>query len=270
MPLTFSHPVAAIPFRRCGLILSALVIGSMSPDFEYFLRLSPGFHFGHTLPGLVLFCIPSGLTALLLFHAVIKYPLFSLLPKSHQERVYSVLNAFSCRSLKDLFLIIISLFLGACTHVFWDAFTHSYGWAVRQFPILTLPLLDTPQGTLRMYKVLQHGSTIFGGLLLLYWYVKWIKNAPRTSVPEEFHYSNLTKLLILAVLGGLAGIFGLMYGIVKLPPIQDFYSFRFFAVRAGVAATSSFFVEMFMFSLGWQYLSKQRSQRPFQNIFSSR
>ena len=35
MPNPIAHPAASIPFTRLGLVFSALVIGSISPDFGY-------------------------------------------------------------------------------------------------------------------------------------------------------------------------------------------------------------------------------------------
>ena len=41
MAFTVSHAVIALPFRRSRrLVFSALVVGSMAPDFEYYLRLT--------------------------------------------------------------------------------------------------------------------------------------------------------------------------------------------------------------------------------------
>jgi hypothetical protein len=37
MPFTFGYPAAAARLSRYGLNLSALVAGSMSPDFHYFV-----------------------------------------------------------------------------------------------------------------------------------------------------------------------------------------------------------------------------------------
>ncbi|RKZ85433.1 MAG: hypothetical protein DRR19_16380 [Candidatus Parabeggiatoa sp. nov. 1] len=62
MPFTLSHPAAAVPLARGGLVLSALVVGSMSPDFLYFLCLSTQYQFGHTFIGVFVFDIPTGLT----------------------------------------------------------------------------------------------------------------------------------------------------------------------------------------------------------------
>ena len=43
MPLTIAHPAAVLPFRHSRLPISALVIGSLAPDFEYFLHLHANF-----------------------------------------------------------------------------------------------------------------------------------------------------------------------------------------------------------------------------------
>ncbi|SEF46838.1 protein of unknown function [Flavobacterium urumqiense] len=40
MPFTFSHPAIILPFlKNKKLSATALIIGSMSPDFEYFFRM---------------------------------------------------------------------------------------------------------------------------------------------------------------------------------------------------------------------------------------
>ena len=72
MPVTVSHPVFSVGFKKFGLVLSALVVGSMMPDFEFFMRLSFGKNIGHTLAGIFLFCIPVGLVVLFLFHKLMK------------------------------------------------------------------------------------------------------------------------------------------------------------------------------------------------------
>ena len=41
MPFTFAHPAIVLPFYKKPKFFSmtTLIIGSMSPDFEYFLRM---------------------------------------------------------------------------------------------------------------------------------------------------------------------------------------------------------------------------------------
>ena len=40
MPFTISHAAAVLPLKKSPLPLAALMIGSMSPDFSYFLPMS--------------------------------------------------------------------------------------------------------------------------------------------------------------------------------------------------------------------------------------
>ena len=78
MPLTISHPAASVSFARLNLPLSALVIGSMMPDFPYFIpALFSQSGFSHSIIGVFIFCLPVGLVSLGLFHFLIKYPALS-------------------------------------------------------------------------------------------------------------------------------------------------------------------------------------------------
>jgi hypothetical protein len=83
MPFTLAHPAAAVPLRGClgrfG-VLSALVIGSMTPDCSYFLPWTVPRSETHSPSGLLWFCLPAGLLAYALFHIVLKGPLLALLP----------------------------------------------------------------------------------------------------------------------------------------------------------------------------------------------
>ena len=63
MPFTLSHPLAVVPLRRwcpARLNFAALVIGSMSPDFGYFIGQFDAAAFAHTIPGLFTVCLPTG------------------------------------------------------------------------------------------------------------------------------------------------------------------------------------------------------------------
>ncbi|MES0491873.1 MAG: DUF4184 family protein [Leptospirales bacterium] len=49
MPFTISHAAAIIPFNKKPFILSALMIGSFSPDFSYFLPYNFNGFYTHTI-----------------------------------------------------------------------------------------------------------------------------------------------------------------------------------------------------------------------------
>ena len=93
MPFTLAHPATVLALARTRLVFSALVIGSMAPDFPYLLALSTRAQFGHTLSGVFTFCLPAGLTVFWLFHRYLKAPLLARLPASHQECLRGVAGA---------------------------------------------------------------------------------------------------------------------------------------------------------------------------------
>jgi len=73
MPCTFSHPLAVVPLRRLcpeRLNFTALIIGSMSPDFGNYIGQFPVANFAHTALGTLAVCLPMGLLALGLFYLI--------------------------------------------------------------------------------------------------------------------------------------------------------------------------------------------------------
>ena len=202
MPNPVAHPAAAIPFSRVGLVFSALVAGSLSPDFGYFIPL-PGAFFMYTVPGLILFDVPVGLVFLALFHFILKWPLLSLLPKGLQRRLIKHAQLFSFGPLNRFLLILLSLLVGSLTHVIWDSFTHDYGWMVEQFSVLSTSIRGVP-----LYTILQNLGNLFGIGFLIYWFVRWLPGAPQgdTALPGfsgRFHMIFFT--LATACLAGVEG-----------------------------------------------------------------
>lgn len=56
MPFTISHAIYAIPIRHIMpkyFSVMGLILGSMSPDFEYFIYLEPYVTIGHSIQGLL-------------------------------------------------------------------------------------------------------------------------------------------------------------------------------------------------------------------------
>src|SRR5581483_5273727 len=127
---------AVLPLRRTKLVFSALVIGSMTPDFPYFVTLADEIRWGHSWKGVFLFCLPAGLAVLWLFHAVVKRPLVSLAPEFVRKRVAEDDLAFRFGPLPRFALILGSLLLGTLTHILWDGFTHQQGLFVKHWPAL--------------------------------------------------------------------------------------------------------------------------------------
>ncbi|MBF0284089.1 MAG: DUF4184 family protein [Magnetococcales bacterium] len=184
MPFTLSHAALAVPLaRRLGLPLSPLVIGSFSPDFPIFvfpfsdaLRRSI-YAFTHSWLGCALFGLVAGMAALYLFHAHLKGPMIRALPPAIQQRLAPHAGPYSFAPGRGLLLTLLALLLGAWSHLFWDSFTHHWGFFVNAFPLLKTRLLVLPEWdyTLHVYKLLQHVSSLGGLALLGVWIQRWLR-----------------------------------------------------------------------------------------------
>ncbi|MHA6482922.1 DUF4184 family protein [Paenibacillus sp. strain BS8-2] len=165
MPFTFAHPLYAAPLKlaKPGLFsLTGLILGSMSPDFEYFMALEPRETIGHSLEGLFRIAFPFSVTLALIFHFMIKEPLAACLPSAFgrmDARAKELINRYEwrMRTVKDLLLFLLSVAIGFVSHVFVDAFTHRSGYFAARIGLLQEELLGFP-----VYKLLQHGSSLLG------------------------------------------------------------------------------------------------------------
>src|SRR5512137_50649 len=116
MPFTLAHPAAAVPLARKGLVLSALVVGSMSPDFGYFLHLGTDRRVDHSMPFVLFLGVPMSLAVLWAYHIILKRPLLSLLPAAHQQRLVSLAAGFTFAPVSRFLLVALSTIAGALTH----------------------------------------------------------------------------------------------------------------------------------------------------------
>ena len=131
----------------------------MTPDFEYLIRLSPVSKYGHTIVGLFTFCLPVGLLVYFLYEYVLRTPLLDLVSNQHRHDVDSPTPRLSGASFG---WICLSVVVGAATHVIWDSFTHRAGYFVLAWPVLSTELLSFGGLTVRVFNVLQHGSSLIG------------------------------------------------------------------------------------------------------------
>lgn len=168
MPFTFSHPIYALPLKSMSpkyISTTGLVLGSMAPDFEYFLMLEPYRSIGHTVSGLFLQAIPLSILLALIFHLIIKKLLAIHLPSTFNlnRRAYNNLGQWQLSKYKDWLVFIISVTLGFITHVLVDALTHINGFFVNRFSLLN----ETIIFNYPLYKILQYSLSAFGLLALV-------------------------------------------------------------------------------------------------------
>lgn len=167
MPFTFSHPAIILPFlKNKKMSATALVVGSMSPDFEYFFRMKMQSELSHTFLGLFLIDFPLCFLVIFVFHGIIKKPLIDNLPLFLKSRLQLLRNFNWFDYLKkNVFLVLISFLIGALSHLFWDSMTHWDGYLVQRITFFNEEVMTIP-----IYKIAQHLSTVVG-LAILFFYI---------------------------------------------------------------------------------------------------
>lgn len=160
--MTAAHPLAVLPLRRWRLDTTCLVIGSMAPDFEYFLRVKLTSSVSHTLAGLFYFCVPITLVSAWLFHRVLKEPALRVAPLRGRLAVF----AERPWPTQPLALLALSALIGAFTHLLWDGVTHASGYGPRHVAALRAIVHVPIGGDMLVHRVIQHSSTIVGLILL--------------------------------------------------------------------------------------------------------
>ncbi len=171
MPFTFSHPAIVLPLTflpRQWFSMTGLVIGSLTPDFEYFLRMRIKSNYSHTIDGLFWFDLPLGLLLAFMFHNIVRDSLFDNLPTFLKSR-FSTFKQFDWNEhfKRNWFVVLISILIGAASHIFWDSFTHDHGYFVQTIPTLQNSV-DFLGRQIPILKILQHSSTLLGGLVIAF------------------------------------------------------------------------------------------------------
>ena len=197
MPFTPSHVAAVLPAMRVRFLDgTALAIGAMAPDFQYFLYGRREGQFSHSLVGLFAFDLPITLALAVLFHLRIKWLLLDVVPRA---------ASLARRPWKPNPIVVVACALaGTITHLVWDGFTHADAFGVDAVPALqdfaTVPLL----GRIPLHRVLQHVSSVVGLLVVLVALALALRRATRGDfVPARRTLAAIAgvTLVALAALG---------------------------------------------------------------------
>ena len=231
MPFTLSHAVAVIPlYKYLGkyTAFSALIIGSMVPDFAYLTPFLVDQRMdSHSLIGLYLFGIPMGLTVYFIYHFFMAPVIVSILPKALQKHLDDDLFNGKIPDINS-FTLVFSLMLGGLTHIFWDFFTHYSG--IPQFVSwMDIPLSTIDGYDIMPYRVLQHFSSVFGLSLLIFLIWKWYKKRtfdhPTHPDVSNQHWEapkrlkTMTRYTLLIIPAAI----GVVCGAVSLPETDVLY-----------------------------------------------
>jgi len=168
MPFTLAHPSIVLPLKKSGLKLSmtGLVMGSMVPDFEFFIQMREVENIGHHWYGIFLFDLPAAIILAFFFHNILRNVLINNLPKIYKSR-FIKLNTFDWNKyfVNNKSMVLKSIVIGVVSHLLWDSFTHYDGVFVELFPILSheINLLNTETP---IYFLLQILFSIIGMIAL--------------------------------------------------------------------------------------------------------
>ena len=201
MPFTPVHPAIVLPLKylpKKWISLTALIIGSVMPDLESFIKLRPEKNFSHTWMGFIYLGMPGGLLLSFFFHNVIRDPLIANLPPILQKR-FSKFSGFNwTKQFKEHWLVVIlCLFVGGASHFFWDSFSH-FSRITVAFPILHDSVFIYGH-EIEVRFLVQYVNTFLGLLVILF----FIARMPIGKVPEVsrhfFPYWVLTTLVAIGI-----------------------------------------------------------------------
>jgi len=205
MPFTISHIAAILPFKKFTpeyLSLSGLIIGSMAPDFEYFIRMKLYGHYGHRFIGIFTFDLPVSILLYILFHLVVRKPFIIHSPQYIYSRIYGELNnQWIPKYFKHYAVIICSIFIGIITHFIWDGFTHDQEYVVARFFTFLLYEVNIAGRYIPIHFILQILSSVVGIVILIVHITKIVpRHVKQKTLPAEIvRYWLYTLILGLVI-----------------------------------------------------------------------
>ena len=190
MPFTLAHPSAVIFIKNRYLNLFGLILGSMAPDFIYFLLFNPSSNLGHTFIGFIILNLPICFLLNYLIFKFVKDAFIINLPTFISKYYIYLLNyTNNIKSFKEAIVFTYSCIIGILTHIIWDACTHKTGYFVIHINFLRNNI-DILGLQIPIFKIIQHGSTVIGFLILIvYLYsIRKLSNKNLNKINNKFRY----------------------------------------------------------------------------------
>ncbi|MHA7133094.1 DUF4184 family protein [Oerskovia turbata] len=183
LPLAGGRARRALPPNLLVWALPAFAAGAMVPDAPLFLDvLWPGTdelaHPTHRLVGAVTVDLALALAVTALWVLVVRGPYLAALPRRSapspdpSTRVASLLAVAGAA--------VGLAVTGTLTHILWDDFTHLRGTAVQTWDVLRDPVAGV-----KLYKWLQHGSSLVGFAAIAVLAVRWWRRALPVARPHR-------------------------------------------------------------------------------------
>jgi Domain of unknown function (DUF4184) len=229
MPFTLSHAGFVLPLKRkvSPIILCGLMIGSIVPDFAYFVREFAVASFAHTIAGALCISLPVGL----MVHFVLRLcfqKIAEALPQPHSSFLISW-NIDRPLPRNGLLGVVTAIFLGALFHNFVDSFTHESGAAISIFPALGREAISIGGEPLHVFRILQYAGSILGMVMLVIAYFCGL--ARYCKVGEIQVWQDKKSWLALFVLTLLTMLLAAVLNAKFLPGSIDVFAFRVFGFK---------------------------------------
>jgi hypothetical protein len=142
--------------------------------------------------------------------------------------------------------------VGAATHLVWDAFTHEDGFVVAVSPALHTLLWELGGYRVFPYKVLQHGSTLTGFLLLARWGWQWFITTSAYHEPCGWQPSAGVRVPALLVLFVAPALGGLLSGLWRMGDVTGMRAVQQFVGHSIITALSIFGTTLLGFGVIWR------------------
>jgi hypothetical protein len=253
MPFTFSHPALILPFvklEKGWVSFTGLVIGSIVPDFEYFMRMDTKSSHGHTLGGCFYFDLPLGILLCFVFHNLVRNSLIKNISIGLQQRfikfTYFNWNVFF---LKNWNLVFLSILIGIGSHFLLDSFTNGKGFFVELIPFLKRQFVYNGQ-PLIFSQILYYVISVSGLIMIAFavWQMP-IHRRFRPTKPSALYWTIIALTTIASCI--------LFVGLKTDDYMRDLY--KLFFANFLIIAIGSFFIGLLLASLF--FINKGRNKR---------
>lgn len=177
MPFTPAHPALLFPLSKIRYFewcWTALIIGSIVPDFDYFIWLSSASSISHSVSGIFTFNLPLTIIMAYIWHRII-YPVV-------MSRLLFFKSSLTIEYFPDFFAwfrenwksFLISASAGIVSHLIWDSFCHANGYMVHRIPFL-LEFSNIGTQAIRRCYILWYLCSITGILMMMIWMIDFKK-----------------------------------------------------------------------------------------------
>ncbi len=153
--------------------------------------------YSHTYIGLLWFDLPLGIVLTFIFHTIVRNAFINNSPTFFQSRLSTFISFdWNNHFRKNWSIVLLSILVGAASHLIWDDFTHEQGFIVQQFSVLRNNIkIDNQQ--VSIFKILQHASTLVGCIAIAF--LVW--RLPKGGISQKINYTYwIVALCLFAVI----------------------------------------------------------------------